>query len=294
MSELSKKQPKASKKLLENPVVGSMVVPIAIVLVGALIIFGVTKLLSSERSYKDLVREMQSKTFGNRWIAAYELSKVIATKQVPPEDIPWLVENLSSIYNSSTAPQTREFVITALGALNSPLSLSTISKALSDREPKVQFQALIALANQREVAKDFNWSIPINYLEGEDLGLTQVAILTLSTHRVTQAQEKIAQFLNHQKETLRFSSAIGLINFKDLRAQGVLKELLLRNYPQDSSNEEVAITKVELESLKINLLSSMERNNWNLFEETLQQVSNQDKSVKVAAKARSLLKTLKN
>ena len=35
---------KIDKKLLENPFVGSLVVPIAIVLVGALVIFGVTKI----------------------------------------------------------------------------------------------------------------------------------------------------------------------------------------------------------------------------------------------------------
>ena len=43
------KAPQTQKKILENPFVGSLVVPIAIVLVGALIIFGVTKMLSSER-----------------------------------------------------------------------------------------------------------------------------------------------------------------------------------------------------------------------------------------------------
>ena len=47
---------KGNKKLLENPFVGSLVVPIAIVLVGALIIFGVTKMLSTESSYKIFMR----------------------------------------------------------------------------------------------------------------------------------------------------------------------------------------------------------------------------------------------
>jgi hypothetical protein len=59
-------------------------VPIAIVLVGALIIFGVTKMLSSGKNHRDLIDEMNSKTFGNRWVAAYELSKFLAAQKTQP------------------------------------------------------------------------------------------------------------------------------------------------------------------------------------------------------------------
>ena len=81
------------KKLLENRYLSNFMVPVAILLVGALIIFGVTKMLSTERTYRDLVREMQSKTFGNRWIAAFELSKLLAAKKIPPDEFPWLILN---------------------------------------------------------------------------------------------------------------------------------------------------------------------------------------------------------
>jgi hypothetical protein len=56
---------RAPKKILENPFIGSITVPIAIVLVGALVIFGINKMLTTERTYKDLVGELNSKTFGS-------------------------------------------------------------------------------------------------------------------------------------------------------------------------------------------------------------------------------------
>ena len=96
MAEPSNPSP-SPRKLLENKYISSFMVPLAIILVGALIIFGITKMLSTERTYRDLVREMQSKTFGNRWIAAYELSKLISTNRIPPSEHPWLVENLSDL-----------------------------------------------------------------------------------------------------------------------------------------------------------------------------------------------------
>ena len=136
-----------TKKLLENPIVGSLVVPIAIVLVGALIIFGVTKMLSTDRSYKDLVRELHSKTFGNRWIAAYELSKQISAKNIPNEEVPWLISNLSEIYDQAVDPRTRDFIVVALGSLKTELALPIIQKALNDKDPKVQFSGVVAIGN---------------------------------------------------------------------------------------------------------------------------------------------------
>lgn len=97
------------KKILDNPILGSLVLPIAIILVAGLIIFGASKLLFTERSYKDLVYEMRSKTFGNRWVAAFELSKVLASSTIPKEEIPELLQELSEIYKTSQDPEPKIF-----------------------------------------------------------------------------------------------------------------------------------------------------------------------------------------
>src|SRR5690606_15943635 len=98
-----------------------------IVLVGALIIFGVTKMLSADRSYKDLVRELHSKTFGNRWVAAYELSKLISSSQIPEEDVPWLIANLTELYKGAQDSRTRDFIVVAMGALKSDLAMPVLA-----------------------------------------------------------------------------------------------------------------------------------------------------------------------
>ena len=74
-----------SEKILEKSPLNGIAIPVAIVLVGVLIVFGVTKMLSTERTHRDLIREMHSKTFGNRWVAAYELSKLFAAKAIDIE-----------------------------------------------------------------------------------------------------------------------------------------------------------------------------------------------------------------
>ena len=115
--EVRKEFTPTRQKLLENKAMGGLAVPIAIVLVGALMIWGVTKMLSSNKTHRDLVREIQSKTFGNRWIAAFELSKLVAGQGIHPAEIPWLVENLAAIYRGAADNRTRNFIILTLGGL---------------------------------------------------------------------------------------------------------------------------------------------------------------------------------
>ena len=95
----------------------NFVIPFAIVLIGSVIVFGITKMFQNDRSHRDLVRELHSKTFGNRWVAAYELSKVISSKSIPSEDIPWLIENLEDLYEKAVDVRTKNFIIVAAGVL---------------------------------------------------------------------------------------------------------------------------------------------------------------------------------
>ena len=114
-------------KALKSGNGSNFVIPLAIVLIGSLIIFGITKMLQNDRGYKDLVRDLHSKTFGNRWVAAFELSKVISSKSVK-EDIPWLIENLDDLYESAVDTRTKNFIIVALGSLGDENGVSTIQR----------------------------------------------------------------------------------------------------------------------------------------------------------------------
>jgi hypothetical protein len=216
MSKENSNGPQTQKKILENPFVGSLVVPIAIVLVGALVIFGITKMLSSERSYRDLVEEIQSKTFGNKWVAAYELSKQINSAQIPQSEYPWMVANLTEAYNSSVDARTRGFIIAALGALKNELTLPTISKALADQDTDVKFHALVALGNMPK-GIHFDWTPVLSFLGSDEIVLKQAAILTLATHQVPEAQNLIGNLLNDKSTVIKYSAAMALIGYSTLQ-----------------------------------------------------------------------------
>lgn len=284
------------KKILENPFVGSLVVPIAIVLIGALIIFGVTKMLSSERSYKDLVNEIQSKTFGNKWVAAYELSKQINSSQIPEEEFPWLVENLASAYKNSVDPRTRGFIIAALGALKTDLSLPTLQLALQDIDTDVKFHAIVSLANMPKsiTAGGFDWSSLIEMLKSSEAILRQAATLALATHEVPEAKEAIRPLLQDQSLVVKYAAATALIAFKDEASKDLLEEILLLPYPPvEARVAPPALDAQQIRDLKLSVLVTLQKHNWTILNNTILEVAQKDQNNSVATKALEVLNILK-
>lgn len=278
------------KRLLENPWIGSFVVPFAIVLVGALIVFGVTAMLSTDRSYKDLVREMQSKTFGNRWIAAYELSKVLATSSVPEDEMPWLVANLGDVYTSSADPRTREFIIAALGSLKNPIALPYLYKALEDSSENVQFHGIVSIGNMpKETSIDWEMVYPL--LNSSDHAMRHSSVFALASHRVEGADEKILPLLDDEVGSVRFAAATALINYKRTEALPILSEALALKGVADSVTD---LDVAQSADLKINIMNLLMREKWDVLRDDLENIAKQDENGRVAIKAQELLNQLKN
>jgi HEAT repeat protein len=280
-----------SKKILESSPLSGIAVPIAIVLVGALIIFGVTKMLSTGKNHRDLIEEMNSKTFGNRWVAAYELSKFLASQKIPKEDMPWVIENLSSVYKTTIDPRTRNFVVLALGSLNNPLSLPVLNAALEDQDSQVKFNAVVSLGNMSQ-GSEISWDKVEALLQQEqDPGLVQVALLTMAAHKRPNTEEKALTFLNSSEKTIRYAAAIVLIQSKTKAAVPVLEEILNLRYDVAKAGE---LNGAQSEALKVNVLENIEKSKWNDLADVVQKVEQDDTNIKVTTKAKQVLKVLKN
>ena len=291
MSEQNRDQNPPVKKMLESSPLSGIAVPIAIVLVGALIIFGVTKMLSTGKNHRDLVEELNSKTFGNRWVAAYELSKFLAAKKIPKEDMPWVIENLSQVYRESLDPRTRNFVVLALGSLENPLALPTLNAALEDQDPHTKFNAVVSLGNMPKDSP-IEWD-KVEALLDQDLdpGLKQVALLTLASHNRPNIEEKALVLLNSNEKTLRYAAAIVLIQFKHGQAISVLEEIFNLRYDVSQEGE---LNGAQVQALKMNVLENLEKSKWNELASLVEKVERDDSNVPVATKAKQVLKILKN
>lgn len=278
-------------KILEGSIFGPLVIPVAIVLIGASIIFGVTKMLSTDQSYKDLVGELKSKAFGNKWVAALELSKVIAAKKIPSEEIPWLLENLEEVFDATIDQRTRDFVIVAAGALRDKRALPLIQKGLADKDGHVQFHAIVALGNLASPL-DINWEEVIKILESDDHALIQASILALGQHRIEEARIPLQNFLNHASLALRYASATALISFKDQLALPVLSEILQLK-AQGTENSKMGFSTEQVFGLKTNILFALQKSDWKALDAELEKMLESEKDLRVLSRLKDVLKKIK-
>jgi HEAT repeat protein len=291
MSVENQGNPTQPKKILESSPFSGIAVPIAIVLVGGLIIFGVTKMLSSGKNHRDLIEEMNSKTFGNRWVAAYELSKFLAASKIPSEDIPWVIENLSRVYYETVDARTRNFVVLALGSLKNPLALDVLNKALEDQDGQVKFNAVVSLANMAQ-SEGINWiKLEAVLQQNEDPGLKQVALFAFASHNQPRTPELALPLLTSSDKTLRYAAANVLIKYKRQEALPVITEMANLIYTNSQQGE---LNGAQVEALKTNLLENIEKSKWVELSNLVDNLERNDSNIRVQTKAKQVLKLLKN
>jgi HEAT repeat protein len=246
-------------------------------------------MLSADRSYKDLVGEIQSKSFGNKWVAAYELSKQINSTQIPESDYPWLVENLTSAYKDSVDPRTRGFIIAALGALRSELCLPTFSLSIKDVDSDVKFHTVVSLANMPK-GFVYDWSEIIALIKSNENNLRQASVLALATHQVLEAKDEIRTVLGDPNRLLRYAAATALIAYKDEAAIESLKEILMLKYPtKEARVQPPELDYNQISELKLSVLNTLRNNNWTLLNEDILETAQKDENNSVATKAKEVL-----
>lgn len=281
----------SDKKILDKSPLSGIAVPIAIVLVGALIIFGVTKMLSTGKNHRDLVEELNSKTFGNRWVAAYELSKYLAASRIPKADVPWVVENLIQVYDKSEDARTRNFIVLALGTLKHPAIYGTLVKAVDDSDPQVRFNAVVSLGNLPPEV-EIEWTkIEALLQASDDVGLKQAALLTVAARHKTNGDQLLLPFLSSQERMLRYSAAMGLIYYGKEEVRPVLQEILSLGY---DNRDPAQLNGAQVEVLKLNVLTHIEKAKAKNLLDLATTASENDPNIQVSTRAKQIVNLLKN
>jgi len=272
------------KDEISNPSSG-FIVPVAIVIGGFLIIWGITKMLAGGTSgYRSLVQDLQSKTFGNRWVAAYDLSKYIASNQVPKEDIAWLIQELDDVYQSTDDERTRNFVVLAMGALKDERGIIFLNKYLESEDKNVKYSTIIGLSNLN-ASEQINYAYLENYLNSGDNPLIQATLLMLSKHKVTSFEEKFRQLSHSANPITKYNATTALLSI------GKLSNLNNINALFDKSVS--GLDEVQQKSLQLNILRAMSEKNPKInIVEFLQNLIKKTTNLELKTKAKQALLSL--
>jgi HEAT repeat protein len=268
-----------------------IMVPVVIILVSALIIVGVTKMVSNEKNYRDLVEELESKTFGNKWINAYELSKLIATSKIPKEEEDWLIEQLIKIYRSNADIKTKNFIIVALGQFQKPNVVPILLEVLAEPPSESTLFALSSLAGQT-MPENFDFAPIKKFLSTNDSVLKQGAIFVLAQHQVKDSEPMMVSSLDDENINVRYAAATSLILFKNAASIPIITEILNLNYPEKTSQD--GFNQIQIESLKLNVLNTALKTKWESLLPVIKHVAETDAKSKVSIKAQEFLNLLNN
>lgn len=288
-----------TKKLWQNDIFNTVAIPIGLILGAVLIIYGVTKMLSSERNYQDLLQEMRSKTFGNKWVAAYELSKVINSSQIPESEMPQLLTDLKEIYESTDDVRTQEFIVATAAKINHPLALTIIHMGLDHVSPKIKFHGVVALGNRPGNIVDLGLRQKlIQMLKTEDEVLQQAIILVLGVHIFEEGREILRPFLQSPSRMIRYAAATSLMGIQEAEALPFLQEILLLPPapmgPKENKILKNGLNNIQIANLKINVLKSYQKRPWEKLNPTLERVADFESNEAVKIIAKEILIQLKN
>ncbi len=203
------------------------IVPSLIVLlcVGIFLMFG---LITSEgKTAGDYLQEIRRGRGSERWLAAFELSRLLAAREPGGEDGPLTAEIVTLLEEERDGdPTVRIYLIAALESLHHPDATTPLIDALSDADPNVRLHAAKALGAYEGISAAV---APLaELLHDEDPALRKVAIHALGRTRDRAAVAPLLVRLDDSVQDVRWNAALALAVIGDASGRGVIGEMLDR------------------------------------------------------------------
>ncbi len=202
------------------------IVPVFIVAlcVGIFVIFGL--ITKDPRTARDLLEEVKAGK-GDRWQAAFELSKFIGTNG--DRNDPQLARDLTLAFRSAKDddPRVRQYLALAMGRLRSPAAVDPLIEALDDGNPDVRLYAVWALGElgDRKAVEPL-----IKLVDTSDISLRKMVIFSLGLLQDARALPILKAALNDRHPDVCWNAALALARLQDFAGLDILHKMLDRNY----------------------------------------------------------------
>jgi len=263
------------------------IVPSLIVLlcVAVFIMFG---LVATEgKGARDFLQEVRTSRGNDRWQAAFELSRALASHPELGEDSRFVQEVITALREEGAEdPRVRRYLIIALERLGSRDAAPVIIEALRDADPEVRLHAARALAALQDVPDAV---APLSgLLDDDDPAVRKVAIYALGQTHDPEAIPRLEPLLDDPTEDVRWNAALALAVLGDPAGRPVIARMLDRNHldgiPDITDDQKVAAI--------INGIQAVYLLHDETFVETLRKLSESDPSLKVRGIALEALHAL--
>jgi HEAT repeat protein len=242
--------PKEEKSFFSIIVHSFFIVPFLIAVFGVLLFVSVRILTIEEHSVYDYLADVKTGGLTKRWQAAFELSKILANKDMAPGDDRFEGEMISAFKHAKhDDDRVRQYLALAMARTGNPHFVEPILNAL-DSEKEENLYALIyalgVLRDQRAADKLYP------YLKHPNARVRLVSAMALGNLGDRDAAGPLKEVLHDPEPNVQWDAAIALAKLGDLSGRAVLLQLLSRGYldsfEQIDQHEKTHILLVTIEA----------------------------------------------
>lgn len=219
----------AEKRSLIKVTIHSFFVIPFLLTVLSILLYGMFRILTmEEHTVYDYLNDVKVGSFTKRWQAAFELSKILANKELIPQEDRFVAE-LTGVFAQAKHDddRVRQYLALAMGRTGNPQFVDVLLQALPE-EKEVNVPALIhALGLLRD-----NRALPAIHPFADHVNprIRLSAIIALGNIGDVRAIETLQQALSDQEPNVQWDAAIALAKLGDTSGKGVLLKLLNRDY----------------------------------------------------------------
>lgn len=270
-------------------------IPLAVVGVTVLVYAGFRSLLTDSRTAQDYLVEVQTGGSTRRWPAAYELSRLMNDPAVRADRAlaPALIKAYENSRNDED-PRVRRYLALAIGRLDPPLperAIADLTAALDDSDSEARITAIWALGSSGDGSVVPRLQ-PL--YSGQDAGIRKMVVYALGALPGDAQLPTLRTALRDEAPDVRWNAAVALARHGDRDAVPVIHQMLDRQYVEQTVKRAVRPDEDQdpVADVMISGLRAAAVLRDTTLRESIEELSHQDRSLKVRQAALEALKAL--
>ena len=269
-------------------------IPLAVVGLTVTVYVGFRSLLTDSRGAQEYLTEVRNGGSDRRWPAAYELSRLMADPKVRADRTlaPALVKAFEAAKDDD--PRVRQYLALAIGRLDPPLppeAVAGLAKTLDSPDSDARISAIWALGSSGDPSVVPKLQ-PL--YESPDQGIRKMVVYALGALPGEEQVVTLRAALGDTSPDVRWNAAVALARKGRHDGVPVLQQMLDRQYVEQAVKRDVRqdedrdpIADVMISGLRAAAALKDET-----FRESIAQLSQQDRSMKVRQAALDALKAI--
>ena len=278
---MPEKKEKSSKRILVHSFI---VIPFAIAVCCVMLFAGIRLLTHEKQTAYDFLEDVKVGGVTKRWQSAFELSKMLANRDLIPEEEGFTQEMISAFRKSKDDDsRVRQYLALAMGRTGKTAFFEPLIEDIANEKEENLSAVIYAIG----MLKDRRGAAVLNqFLDHRDGRIRSIAIVALGNIAHPSSTDRLKRALVDSEPNVQWGAAVSLAKMGDSTGKQIILKLLDRQYlskfPEVDPQEQNYLLLSAIEAAA--LLHEPE------LDMQLKQLSERDSNLKIRAAALEKLK----